>query len=453
MNTYIKNVGVMAGGLTGTHGPEPAQYAGRQFQFYGHESEALDAMMAKYASNYVKGRIQGSNPDDFYEWADTYLRMANATHATANSFTIAEDYKNVLFDSHMAYFPLGAKLEALGSTWLCINSDNLTSVACGGLVRRCNGVWNYLDYYGNVCSEPLAIESHLALASTPSPQNDVIIQTRGNYNIRLQYNEATQQLGINSRIILGSAAFSITGYTDFMQEFTGDYTSVHMLEFTARYEEPNLEIDDMQNHVAGGKTFSWDIFITGNADMQAGTTQTMTARSERCGDTVTDSAEYPISYVWSSSDESVATVDENGVVTAVGSGTCEITCTLVQNNEIAERFSVSVSDGNESVVGSAIVGLATIAGGKSAAFKTTPPAVLRAYDSVTLSAAAYEDGAETADVCTWNFSNDSTGAYSATANGNTCTIQCWRGDTEPLTVTADFGNGVSVSCNIVLEGI
>ena len=60
MNTYIKNVGVMAGGLTGTHGPEPTQYAGRQFQYYGHESEALDAMMAKYASNYVKGRVQGS---------------------------------------------------------------------------------------------------------------------------------------------------------------------------------------------------------------------------------------------------------------------------------------------------------------------------------------------------------------------------------------------------------
>ena len=438
MNTYIKNVGVMAGGLTGTHGPEPTQYAGRQFQYYGHESEALDAMMAKYASNYVKGRVQGSNPDNFYEWADTYLRMANATHATANSFTIAEDYKNVLFDSHMAYFPLGAKLEALGSTWLCINSDNLTSVACGGLVRRCNGVWNYLDYYGNVCSEPLAIESHLALASTPSPQNDVIIQTRGNYNIRLQYNDATRQLGINSRIILGSAAFSITGYTDFMQEFTGDYTSVHMLEFTARYEEPNLEIDDMQNHVAGGKTFSWNIFITGNADMQTGTTQTMTAKSERCGDAVTGSAEYPITYIWSSSDENVATVDENGVVTAVGGGTCEITCTLAENGEIETSFSLNVTEST---------------GAKSAAFKTTPPAALRAYDSVTLSAAAYQNGEETAGVCEWNFSFDPGGAYTATTLDNLCEIKCWGGSTIPLTVTADFGDDVSVSCDIVLEGV
>ena len=438
-NSFIRNVAVMAGGITGDHGPEPTQYIDRQYQWYGHESEALDEMMAKYASNYVQAQVQGTDPNDFYKFVTCYVRMANATHAVANSPTIAEDYKRLLFDAKtIAYFPLGAKLIALGSTWLCVNADNLTSVAASGMVRRCNSVWNYLDYYGNVCSEPIAVESHLALASTPSPQNDVIIQTRGNYNVRLQYNDATRQLGINSRIILGSAAFYITGYTDFVQEFTGDYSSVHLLEFTARYEEPNLEIDDMENHVAGGKTFSWEIFITGNEGMYTGTTQTMTAQSERCGEAVSSTTAYPVSYIWSSSDDSVATVDQNGLVTAVSEGSCKIYCKLAQNENYSASFSLSVTDG---------------VAGKTAAFKTTPPTAMQMYDAVTLSAAAYENGAQTADVCDWKFSFDSGASYAAIANGNECLIQCWGGSTEPLTVTADFGNGVSVSCVIALEGI
>lgn len=165
----------------------------------------------------------------------------------------------------------GTKINTMGCTWLVTNPSNLSNTVGNGIAQRCNAVWNYLDYYGNVMSEPIVVENLRAHASTPDDQQSALI-TKGYFVLVMQYNEATAQLDTNSRIILGTAAYVITGYSDFSQEFTGDYSTIRLLSFDARYEEPNYVIDDMENHVAGGKTFSWEIGISGPPSLKVGTT-------------------------------------------------------------------------------------------------------------------------------------------------------------------------------------
>lgn len=50
---------------------------------------------------------------------------------------------------------------------------------------------------------------------------------------------------------------------------------------------------------------------------------------------------------WSSSDETIATVDENGLVSAVSKGNVDIIATSVLSNDISQKFSIVVEEGEE----------------------------------------------------------------------------------------------------------
>ena len=434
---YIRNIGVMSGDCRGTGKNSPAQYSGRKRQYLGSGSACFINQYAKYASDFFEAQAQGLDPKDFSAWRTVALRMSDIVKPSAFMTRNADDYKKILIaDRDVDYIPPGAKFVTMGSTWLCINPENISSTSGTAAVQRCNAVWNHLDWYGNVLSEPIAVEQQLAKASTPDAQ-DYLLITKGYYDVKCQYNEYTAQLGENSRLILGTSAYMITGFTDFIQEFTGDYDSVRLLQFTVRYEEPNAETDDMVNHVAGGKNFSWDIAIAGTPTMTAGNERIFTASTKRCGETVKASSEHEITYLWATSDASVAEIDENGAVKAVGVGECEITCTLAQNAEISEKMTVSVEEApTEPVV----------------KFLGTVPSALDMYASATIKAAYFENGAETQETVMWTVDGAEANSYKAATEGNELTVTCYGGSTTPLTVTAAFGD-VSTSAEIWLRGI
>jgi hypothetical protein len=295
-----------------------------------------------------------------------------------------------------------------------------------GVVQRCKAVWNHLDWYGNVLSEPLVVEgTEILRANAPDPQYQMPIM-KGYFNVRCQYNEQTAQIDDNTRMILGSSCYVVTGFSDFNTEFTGDYDSVRMIEFTIRRDEVNRTIDDMENHVAGGLAFDWDVVVSGPLNVAVDGTVKMEANSTRCNEYVVSSDEHPINYVWTSSDESIATVDENGVVTGVSDGTCEITVTLEQNPKYSRTVQMDVTAEEAGL-----------------AWETTPPDEITAYQCAVLTVTKEAK---------WSFAGADPAAYTATASETSATVLCWRGSIAPLRVTAE-ADGESVSCEIRLVGL
>lgn len=441
-NSYIKSALTMAGGVAEKRSNAPHQYASRQTQYFGPETNAFAEKYAKYASDYMKAQIQGLSDGSLDTWETVYLRMADIGRPTSTTTKLTDDYKRVLIPGRpIDYLRPGTKIVTMGSTWLAINPNNISGVGAGGIVQRCNTVWNYLDWYGNVQSEPLAVDRYLSRANNTDTQEAMNL-TKGYFDVKCQKNPATDQLAENSRMILGTNCYRITGFSDFTQEFTGDYSTVRMLEFSIHYEEPNLNIDDMENHVAGGKEFSWEIEINGQTVIYSGSAALMTASSQRNKEDVSSTEEHPISYLWSSSDESVATVDENGVVTGISVGTCQITATLEQNPNRTAAIEIEVVSGGEEEPTQ----------GEIIRFKQTVPASLSLYESVTLEAVYYKDGAETADPITWEFSGPAPTVYHADINGNSVTITCWGGSVCPLGIIATCQTA-AITAQIQLEGL
>ena len=434
----IKNGLIASGHLKTAVRNTPSQYRGRQKQYFGDPSAEFVHQYAKYASDFIEARVQGLNPDALYEWETTSIRMADIAPKTASTLRKQDDYKDIMFaDESIEYVPEGTKIDAMGSIWLVTNPQNISNATGSGVAQRCRSTWNHLDWYGRVRKEPILVEKQQAMATANDFQGVSLIM-QGYFNIICQKNPETDELDQNSRLILGRRAFQITGYSDVTQEFTGEDESTHLLYFAARIQEPDETIDDLVRRVAGGKTFSWEIRISGATVLRAGETAQMAAESIRCGEAVEGGDEkHPASYFWETSDETVARVDAGGLVTAVSAGSCTITARLAQNPEIESKITLSVADEKS---------------GAEVRFLTEPPEMIGAYDAATLRAACYEGGEKKDDAVTWEISGASEDAYTAAVLGNQVTLQNWGGSETPLTVTAKYGDA-SINASIRLEAI
>ena len=259
MTDYVKLAKQVAGGTIARNSNIPKErYANRQFQYLADESASFIEQYARYSSDYFEARMQGLNPDDPYEWNYVHMRLDDVVKTSAAMSKYFDDFKFALIDNkNIEYVTWGSKIECMGSTWLAMNPMNISGADGKVLIRRCNVTWNYYDEDMNICHEPMIVESLESRASAIDPQ-EVLRITTGYFNIICQNNPATTQINTNTRLLFGRGIYRVQGYSQFYQEFTGDYDSVRLLEFAAYYEEPNFEIDDMVNHIAGGLKAEWE---------------------------------------------------------------------------------------------------------------------------------------------------------------------------------------------------
>lgn len=436
---YIQGAILQGGGTPNVKVNAPIEYKDRQHQYMARRTRQFVGERAKYSSDFVQAKVQGLDNSDFYRYLTTYVRFSDI-HSTPTLTQPTDETKNILFaEEKIDYFPIGAKLETMGSVWICTNPSNLSSVNASAVVRRCNTSYNLYDYYGNILTEPIVLEKITMMANdNERPQNLVMMD--GHFNVICQLNDNTRQLGLNQRIILGSKAYHITGFNDFYQEFSGNYDSTHILYYTVRIEEPQ-ERDDVSNHIANGKNYGFTAqIIGGEKELSVGETLDLSAVFiKRNGDNtakVQPTEEYPITWTWQSSNPEILTINADGQVTAVSSGTAQITATLVQNTAVTATVELVVAE----VVNEPYV-----------AFNGVIPQSVEQYDTATLTATFYENGVATDKPITWTFSGANPRSYTTTINGNSVEIYCVLADNIPLTVTASC-EGKTAETNIALLG-
>lgn len=429
----------------------PAQYKDRKRQYFADETRLFAEEYDKYSSDYVEAKVQGLNPADPFGYTKVRIRFANVVTGTSAVGTVYDDYKMIeIADRRYNYIRRGSKVVSMGNVWLAINPDNMSGINGKTVIQRCDNTWNHLDFYGNIKQEPVCVDRLDMRGVDPDSQRSTMINT-GYYNIKVQVNDQTRQLDNNSRLYVGNVCYRIAGYAEVSREFTYEKGTTGLMIFRAMLEEPNLAIDDLDEFVAGGKTFSWDITISGDSMVTVNGTTQYTASSVRTSEehseVVENSAKHQISYLWESSNEDVATVDAFGVVKGISEGEALITCYLEQNQDIFMTHQITVAgEQTESHV----------------SFASTVPTSLKMFEETSITAVftrvdTDESGntvisSETDDIVTFIFDGADKDAYTVSIDGNTATIKCWSGSIQPLKISATH-NGFSTSAEIMLEGI
>ena len=401
----------------------------------------FDAQRDYLSTDYVKARVQGLDPSDFYKWTETYIRLSDVSTQSVTAFDSKQydDFKEILFaDRKIDYIPVGAYVETMGSVWLVVNPGNMSSATTNTVIARCRTHYSFYDEYGNILHEPLVVDRRSMLSNRlESPQN--IELPEGYFNVKCQINSNTVRINDNTRFILGRSAFHVTGLTDFFEEFTFDNDSVHIMTFTVRREEPQVN-DDMVNRIADGLLYQWSGDILGTYNLTQGATAQLTPRLLLNGevkDTDEEGEELPMTWTFSSLDPSVISVDENGVATAVGEGSCFVTAILEQNpNIMAQKLMFVVSSAEANTVQF-----------------TNLPVEITQYSSEIVSAAFFQDGVETDDPLTWQFygADESTYTKVIAEDGKSVTITCLSPSATPIEVRAKHANAMAIG-RIQLQG-
>lgn len=434
---YIKSAASSFPKLTSVVTNTPSQYKDRQYQFLADRRTMYDEARDYLATDFVRARVQGINPDNFYEWIETEIRLSDVSTQSVTAFDSKQydDFKEILFRSRaIDYIPVGAYVETMGSIWMVVNPGNMSSPTTNAVIARCRAHWAFYDDYGNIQWEPLVIDRRTMLSNrNESPENLVLME--GYFNIKCQKNANTVKLRDNQRLILGSYAYHITGYTDFFEEFTGDDDSAHVINFTARREEPE-EHDDLVNHIADGLMYSWGAELTGAETISVDEAAQLTPHMLLNGVTQPATSDSPQTWVFASADEEIASVTSDGSVRGVSEGDVVITATLEQNPTLTASLAIHVSTA---------VGQVRFIG-------VVPPSVSQ-YSTITLSAGYFVGGEDQGVPLEWEFSGAKDYDYNADVaeDGRSCAISCNSASYDTLTVTVRY-NGESASAGIILEG-
>lgn len=421
IKNYARDAAMMngAGWATPTNGGQSDR--GLNTQYFADATRASAALYGNLADNCYDALCQGLIDTDWYAWTPVKIRTDFAARSSTGEL-MPDDWQriHIIRPAKYTYIPMGAYLSYAGNTWIVYKSYNMGVGLGQAVIRRCNQMINVLDWYGNLVSVPMSY-SRMGTLGNSSHASENSIVAKNYINCLCQLNDNSAAFDENTRIILNKTAYAMRGVNNFTREFTEDEGSAHLISFTIERVEP-ISSDDLTLSCADYYSFSWEINISGARAMRTGASQTLAVSSRRNGAAVETSAEHPISYVFSSSDEAILRVDAEGTVTAMGTGSASITAALRQNPHIRQEFAIDVAEG----------------GGALVAFTSTPPATLKEFQSCQIAAAVFENGTDTGAAVTLSGSGAPTYAYAIEqSGGNTWTLTCYAASGVPLTLTAE----------------
>lgn len=453
----IKNVGLFAGTpLSPSHTPGvPSPYASHAKMYFAKESNDFSWHNAKYASNNYAAQVQGVIPGTgrFEDIRGAYIRTMDLVEQSTGT-QLPNDWQSVYFhDPRIQGLYTGAKLWFGGNTWLCTAPRAVASDTGNAVIRRCTAIWNYLDFYGNVKTEPFVWAKGPANA-TSNEYLDYNSIAHDYQKCAIQLNADTEQLRHNTRVVLGRSVYQMSGIVDFISDFSQlvqedgstkpRQTSepCHIMYFDLYKTEQVPELDDMEREIAGGLAFKWEIRATGNLEIQAGKTVNLGVYSLRSDADAQDVPVYstethPITYLYESSDERIATVDAEGNVTAIAEGTVTITVTLEQNPENTADFEITVTEAET---------------GAALALEPELPATLGMQRSAISRVIYTENGTEVAADIEVTAGGPAPYCYSAAYENGAVTVRCWEGSAKPLVITISC-NGLTITRQIQLRGL
>lgn len=292
-------------------------------------------------------------------------------------------------------------------------------------------------YHENPCSLSYLIKENRDYSTAGS----ALVVPSGATECIVQYNTFTNMIKPNQRFLFGNSGNWIAyrveggGINNMNNTKTFDNNSVGFIRLTMVVDYVNNQTDDLTNGIANATGFSYSLSLnhtelTGTVGNQIGLQAVVKSGNEVVN--------FPV--IWESTKPSIATVNENGIVTLVQNGTCDIRCFIENNSSVYATCPVVVSSTPDDVY---------------QIFYSPEQNYILQGETLTLEFILYKNGVAQADTFSFDLDANSVPSSSydySVIDGNTVSIyniQMWMSDGLTLTATTGVHN---ISVDIYLKG-
>ena len=267
-----------------------------------------------------------------------------------NSETLSkrnDNYQKIIFRTPDYEVKVGDIFEFDGAKWIC------TDVTYTTVSKSCTVTKSYYDLNvyknGILYKVPCIVEDLTRLYSMGTDENKYIIQPSTDIIIRVPNNEVTTLIKRDEIYKIGMSQYKVVDISDIINPGL----LILKLEWTA--EEQHLP--------------NYSINILNGDNIQVNVSNSLQIQCEVLDGDIVLSPTPPL--VFSSSDETIATIDNNGVVSILGIGIVTFTVSLKSDINIKDNITVEFVDVLQHNYVVTISGNTSIVKGKTATYTAT----------------------------------------------------------------------------------
>jgi len=194
-----------------------------------------------------------------------------------------------------------------------------------GIIQKCNYNIKF-NFQGTIKEFPAIVDSKVFDTET----NQFFSVPAGKIVVTMQSNVDSENINIGQRFIKMKNAWKVTGI---------DRTNNGLLMLWCDLDSI-ISSDDLVNEIANAGDYIYTLEITNGetSSIQEGSTLQLNVVVKLNGNVVTDKT-----VTFSCDNPSIATVDENGLVTAISAGECIITASLAENPSVYDTITITVT--------------------------------------------------------------------------------------------------------------
>jgi hypothetical protein len=239
---------------------------------------------------------------------------------------VSYPYDDFIFDSgDYVNFNYGG----VDSTWLLTSIDRTYLYDVKGRIERCNNELKWIDSFGDLQVYKCVIE--YAIREDRVKDNKTVMLPDGYIRVQVQENEYTSLIRDNKRFIFNGNAYKIRSIINYVDS---NVVTLVMLTDTI-----NTVADDLINNIANAFGNTYEISINqNNFEQEVGYTGTLSYTLLLNGNESNEDVE------WISSDETIATINNDGEIELLSEGNVTFTVRMVSNTNISDSIDILVTD-------------------------------------------------------------------------------------------------------------
>lgn len=241
-----------------------------------------------------------------------------------------DDYRKIIFQDLKYISNIGDYIQFDNMYWLIIDKDD--NLKNSVTVEKCNNFLKWQDKYGNIHEYP-CIVSQDTFYNTGTTTTKPMVLGDGKLTAYIQKNEITKDIERDMRFIFEKYVYQVTYVDTITLSNKGNGVIVLKME-----ETEEIHGDDFENQLANNSIEPLQIIIEGENLININDSIKLNSIVKRGNEVIKEDV------VWISSDNNIVKVDDNGIITGVNKGQCEITCQLRNNPNISDKITIEVKE-------------------------------------------------------------------------------------------------------------